>query len=221
MVELVTMDAGNTTKDVAAYIAKQQADYFLAIKSVQGHLFDLAENKLGPDSPARPVYTRSEEYNGQTVCYSVFRHSLPDGFGGYETARQLFRIERVAATDEKVSVGNRYFVGSMSSKEMSAEQAYMLARAHWRCENEGHWTADAIWSEDATRTPWTTHPQGVLVVGLLRAVAINILAVLRAMSRIKREGKLQKPSWQTVIEHALLALCETILDTSAFDACDG
>lgn len=220
MVELVTMDAGNTTQDVASFIAKQQADYFLAIKSVQGHLFDLAESKLGPESAAMPVYARSEEYNGQTVCYSVFRHDLPEGYGNYPTARQVFRIERVAATDDKTSVGNRYFVGSMSADEMSAQQAYMLARAHWRCENEGHWTADAIWSEDATRTPWTTHPQGVLVVGLLRAVAINILAVLRAMSRIRRDGTLKKPAWQTVIEHALLALCDPVLDTCAFDACD-
>jgi len=220
MVELVTMDAGNTTQEVAAYISKQQADYFLAIKSVQGHLFEWAEQTLGPASRARPVYTRSEEYNGQTVCYSVFRHSLPEGRGDYETARQVFRIERVAATDEKTSVGNRYFVGSLAEDEMSGEHAYMLARAHWRCENEGHWTADAIWKEDATRTPWTTHPQGVLVVGLLRAIAINILAVLRAMSRIRREGELDKPAWQTVIEHALLALCDPILDTSAFDACD-
>lgn len=221
MVELVTMDAGNTTKDVAGYIAEQQADYFLAIKSVQGRLFELAEQKLGPHAEARPVYSTSEEYNGQTVCYTVFSHSLPEGWGEYETARQVFRIERVAAGDEKTSVGNRYFVGSMPPNQMSAEQAYMLARAHWRCENEGHWTADAIWKEDATRTPWTTHPQGLLVVGLLRAVAINILAVLRAHSRVRRAGKLEKPSWQTVIEHALLALCEPILDTSAFDACDG
>jgi hypothetical protein len=49
--------------------------------------------------------------------------------GDYETARQVFRIERVAATDDKTSVGNRYFVGSMSADQMSAEQAYMLARS--------------------------------------------------------------------------------------------
>jgi predicted transposase YbfD/YdcC len=220
MLELVTMDAGNTTKEVAAYIAAQQADYLLALKSVQGHLFELAGQKLGPDAPAKPVYTRSEEYNGQTVCYTVFSHSLVEGHGDYSSARQLFRIERVAATDEKTSVGNRYFVGSMPADQMSGEQAYMLARAHWRCENEGHWTADAIWEEDAKRTPWTTHPQGVLVVGLLRAVAINILATLRALSRIERDGELKKPPWQTVIEHALLALCDTILDTTAFDAFD-
>ena len=221
MVELVTMDAGNTTKEVAALIARHSADYFLAIKSVQGELFELAEQALGPEAEARPAYSTTEEYNGQTVCYSVFCHQLPQGHRDYETARQVFRIERVAATDEKTSVGNRYFVGSMPSEQMTAEQAYRLARAHWRCENEGHWTADAIWKEDATRTPWTTHPQGVLVVGLLRAVAINILAVLRALSRTGDEGKFHKPPWKTVIEHALLALCDIILDTSAFDACDG
>lgn len=56
-------------------------------------------------------------------------------------------------------------------------------------------------------------------MGILRALAVNILAVLRALSRIRRKGKLEKPSWQAVIEHAYSALCDPILDTLEFDAC--
>ncbi|MGM0558649.1 MAG: hypothetical protein ACQEVA_19845 [Myxococcota bacterium] len=133
----------------------------------------------------------------------------------------MIRIERVAADDEGVrSAGNRYFVTSMERDELDAKQAVELARAHWRCENEGHWTCDAIWDEDARRTPWTTHPDGILNVGLLRSVAINMLAMLRTLSRVEQAGKLIKPSWTTVVEQALLVLCEPLLCMEAFNACD-
>jgi predicted transposase YbfD/YdcC len=221
MVELVTMDAGNTTQAAAAYIASQCADYFLAVRSPQGTIFELAEQQLSSKSGVQAIFRYYEECRGQSICYTVWRYDLPNGQPGYASARQLFRIERVAAGENATSVGNRYFVSSMDADKMDGEQAYRLARAHWRCENEGHWTADAIWDEDARRTPWTTHPNGVLVVGLLRSMAINILSVLRALSRIRREGKFAKPAWKTVIEHALLVLCDVLLDTEVFDACDG
>ena len=81
-------------------------------------------------------------------------------------------------------------------------------------------TADAIWDEDARRTPWTQHPDGVLVVGILRAIAINILAILRALSRIQEGLKSNKPTWKNVIEQALLVLCDPLLDMEAFNALD-
>ena len=138
---------------------------------------------------------------------------------GWKGARQLVRVERVVADDNgPVSVGNRYFVCSMSSDELTASDTLNLARGHWRCENEGHWTADAIWDEDARRTPWTQHPNGILVVGILRAIAINILAVLRALSRVERGENLVKPTWQTCIEQVLLVLFEPLLDMTEFNA---
>lgn len=221
LLELVTMDAGNTSREVAALITRKGADYLLALKAGQGHIFAHARQWLGARQGREADYSFREDYNGQTVYYSVWRHCLEGGHPDYPSARQLIRVERVAATDGEATVGERYFVGSMSAQKMSAKDALGVARAHWRCENEGHWTADAIWEEDARRTPWTTHPSGVLSVGLLRTMAINIMAVLRALSRIEYAQKAQRPPWKAVIEHALLALCDTVLDTTAFDACDG
>jgi len=60
----------------------------------------------------------------------------------------------------------------------------------------------------------------VLVVGILRAIAINILAILRALSRIQEGLKSNKPTWKNVIEQALLVLCDPLLDMEAFNALD-
>ena len=47
-------------------------------------------------------------------------------------------------------------------------------------------------------------------------MALGILAVARKLSRYGYS--LETPSWQQVAEHFLLVLCDSILDTEAFDA---
>jgi hypothetical protein len=63
---------------------------------------------------------------------------------------------------------------------------------------------------------WSRHPNGILVVSALRAIAIAILAVARRLSRMGTSR--ETPSWGQVAEHFLLQLCGSILDTAAFDA---
>ncbi len=54
----------------------------------------------------------------------------------------------------------------------------------------------------------------------MRAVAINILAILRSLSLYTHGDRWLKPTWKMVIEHTLLVLCEPLLDMEAFDAFD-
>ena len=82
-----------------------------------------------------------------------------------------------------VSIGNRYFVTNLPTGRLQPETLANIVRMHWRCENEGHWTVDAIWKEDAKRTPWTKVQKAVYATSLIRMIALNIVAVLRSMSR--------------------------------------
>jgi predicted transposase YbfD/YdcC len=217
IVQMVTLDAGNTSKAVARRLRARKVDYFMAVKTPQGAVHELAQEHLAERAGIEAEFQCSFDERGKRINYTVWRHRI-DGDHDWEDARQLIRVERVVADDEDlVSVGNRYFICSKDDDALTAEHALALARGHWRCENEGNWTADAIWDEDARRTPWTQHPQGILVVGLLRAIAINILAVLRALSRIARGKRLVKPRWQTCIEHVLLVLYEPLLDMTDFN----
>ncbi|QDG53158.1 ISAs1 family transposase [Persicimonas caeni] len=217
LIERVTLDAGNATPEVAQMLQGRDIDYLMSLKVGQGRLWEHAVDTLGDREGRQADHRDVVEERGKTICYSVWREKL-DGEYGFEGARQVVRIERVVAGDEDAEVGNRYFVSSESPDELGAKEALALARAHWRCENEGHWTADAIFDEDARRTPWTMHPDGVLVAGLLRSIAINILAVLRALTRNKSAEKWHKPTWKMVVEQALMTLCIPILDTTEFDA---
>lgn len=221
IVEMVTLDAGMASPEVAETIRDGGAHYFLALKRPQGALHRRARAQLGDRPGKQAQLSRRIDERGKMVCYTVWLDRLPASTA-WRDARQVVRIERVVAgSGEDPSVGNRYFVTSLGADELDARHALKVARAHWRCENEGHWTADAIWDEDARRTPWTQHPDGVLVVGVLRVFALNILAVLRELSWLKRGDQWVTPTWQTVIEQAMLVLCEPLLEMEQFNALDG
>jgi hypothetical protein len=124
--------------------------------------------------------------------------------GGYlewTHARQLIRVERVVTnpeTGEAECKGNRFFVTNLVRGKLKPEGWLTLCRVHWRCENEGHWTSDVFWNEDARRTPWTTKPEAVFALAALRMIAQNILAVFRSMTR--RHWDPRPPRWQDLID---------------------
>ena len=215
---LVTTDAGNTSCGSAGKAVALGLDYFMQIKSTHGDIHTEAEDKLRRRRKARAHASASDTQNGQVVTYHLWRYDLgADGWLDWTHARQLVRIQRTAECQRtgEVTVGNRYYVTSRAPDALSAPSALATCRAHWRCENNTHWTSDAELMEDRRRPAWSRHPQGSLVVSALRMMALCILAVARKLSRFGHSK--ETPSWGQVAEHFLLELCGSILETKAFD----
>jgi len=63
---------------------------------------------------------------------------------------------------------------------------------------------------------WSRHPKGVFIVSLLRRIGLNIMAVVRQLSRLSHTK--ERPTWHQVAEHFFLVHCGSILQTEAFDA---
>lgn len=153
------------------------------------------------------------------MTYHLWRYDLSEqGWLGWTHARQLVRIQRTAHNPStgEVTVGNRYYVTSKSTDALGPRNALAISRAHWRCENCTHWTADAELMEDRRRLAWSRHPVGVLAVSALRMIALCILAMARKLSRLGYTE--ETPSWGQVAEHFLLQLCGSNLETEAFDS---
>jgi len=215
---LLTTDAGNTSLGAATRTVSAGWNYFAQIKSVHGELHAEAVRVLAKRRKARTHASYGDTQNGLTVTYHVWCYDLSEqGWLGWTHARQLVRVQRTAENPNtgKTSVGNRYYVTSLSTDALSPNEVMKISRGHWRCENETHWTADAELQEDRRRHAWSRHPNGVLVVTLLRMMALAILAVARRMSRMGHTC--ETPSWAQVAEHFLLQLCGSILETEAFD----
>ncbi len=215
---LVTTDAGNTACDLMGQIRQYGWHYCAQIKSEHGELYAEAERVLGPRRRRRAAATYSDCENGQHVTYHLWSYDLEGvGWLQWSHARQLFRVERVAESSQTVerTVGNRYYVTSLAPDAFGPKAALNTSRAHWRCEEETHWTLDAELGDDRRRLAWSRHPQGLLNVAALRMMALAILAVARRLSHLgyTREA----PTWHQVAEHFLLALCGSVLETAAFD----
>jgi len=215
---LVTTDAGNTACGIQGQIIRAGWQYCAQIKSEHGDLYKEAERVLGPRRRARARTSYTDTENGELCTYHLWTYDLEGaGWLDWTHARQLLRVERLAEklqTDER-TVGNRYYVTSLAPADFGPKAALSTSRAHWRCELETHWTADAELAEDRCRLAWSRHPDGVLAVMALRMMALAILAVARRLSRLGYTR--ETPTWHQVAEHFLLELCGSVLETAAFD----
>ena len=215
----ITTDSGNTSLAAMSKAIEHGWHYFAQMKSELGDIYAEAEQQLGERRRQRAHATYSDAQNGKAVTYYLWRYDLTEqGWLKWPHARQLIRVQRITeelATGKK-TVGNRTYISSEAPAVLEPSAALRVSRAHWRCEDETHWTADAEMQEDRRRLAWSRHPNGILVVSVLRMIAIAILAVARRLSRMGYS--LETPSWAQVAEHFLLQLCGSILDTEAFDA---
>jgi DDE family transposase len=216
---MLTTDAGNTSLKVAGLIRGHHWDYFLQIKSGHGDLYAEAVRALRSLPTDEGERTVTDQQNGKTVTYHVWRHDLTDqGWLDWDHARLLVRVQRASEDPHtgEVTIGNRYYVSSRPPSELGPMACLQISRAHWRCENETHWSKDVVLQEDRRRLAWSRHPNGVFVASILRMIALNILAVARRLSRM--DYSLETPTWRQIAEHFVLLLCGAILDTEAFDA---
>ena len=141
-----------------------------------------------------------------------------EGYLRWTHARQLIRVERTVEKQGEISRGVRYFVTNLVPGRLLAKHWLTLVRMYWRCENEGHWTADVIWKEDARRTPWIRAPRAVYALASLRMLALNILAVLRRMSR--REWESRPIPWREATRLVYFALANPTRSTRTRLSCD-
>ena len=221
LITMVTTDAGNTSLEVAGLILGNRWDYFLQIKSGQGDLYTEAVRALGSQTEAAADFSRADQQNGKIISYHLWQHDLSDqGWLSWTHARQLVRVQRTEEDPDtgKTNIGNRFYVCNRTPTQLRPNGCLKISRAHWRCENETHWTADAESHEDRRRPAWSRHPQGVFAVSVLRRIALNIQAVARRLSRLGHS--LETPTWQDVADHFLLTLCDSTLETEAFDAAE-
>jgi hypothetical protein len=218
LIGMVTTDAGNTSLKVAGQIKGYRWDYNMQIKSEHGELYKEAVRVLGSKAMEEADWSETDKQNGEVVTYHVWQYDLTEqGWLDWDHARQLVRVQRIAEHPKtgKRSVGNRYYVSSRTTSQLAKKACLRISRGHWRCEEETHWTADVILQEDRRRLAWSRHPNGVFVVSVLRMMALNIMAVARKLSRLPYS--LETPTWQQVGEHFMLVLCESTLETEAFD----
>lgn len=154
---VVTTDALNCQKEIAAEVRRQGADYVLALKGNHGSLHERVEQFLSSVREGRThgftvgEHRSVEKEHGRIEERHFWQVQAPADLtasGEWDGLRTVGRCEAVRELDGLVSRHQRYY---LSSLPVEAEKFAEAVRGHWAVENSCHWVLDVVFSEDDSR----------------------------------------------------------------------
>lgn len=199
---IVVVDAIGTQTKIAKTIIDQGADYVLAVKENQGHLYedihDLFEEDWKQNFAGAPYsYAKVVNKNHGRIeireCWSI---SDPEYLANireldrWKGVQSLVMILSKRQTGEKQEVQDRYYITSLGS---DAQKILQAKRSYWGIENCLHWVLDIAFNEDHSRVRKDHAPQNFAI---LRHMALNLLK-LETTVKAGIKAKRLKCGWDT------------------------
>jgi predicted transposase YbfD/YdcC len=198
---IVTADALNCQRAIAACVVEQGADYVLALKANQPSMHDdvrrfLSDPERTPDATHRTVdgdHGRIETRTS-TVCTDI---GWLQDLHQWPGLAAIGRVERIREAGGKVTTETAYY---LLSKPLTAERFGEVARGHWGVENGLHWVLDVTMNEDQSRN---RKDNGQENIAMLRRLALNLAKLEGSKGSMK--GKLKRAGWDDTFLTRLLA----------------
>ena len=175
---LVTIDALGCQQEIAATVREQKADYVLAVKENQPHLYEdvtrlfheaLEQETLEADWD---FHTSREKNHGRDelrLCWVLHDVTgIRDRALGQDLASVIVVVTERGIGDQSHSEV-RY---DISSRKGSAAEFARAIRRHWGIENECHWILDVVFQEDGNRSRCGHAAENV---GWLRRMVLSLL----------------------------------------------
>ena len=198
--EVVTVDAGMTSKANADHVHAANKGYVMALKDNQPELLAEAKRLFRSLLRQPPCGESSERYRGKTVHRRLYRCAEIAGYHGWKHLRQVWLVEQNTVDDNgRQEKEQRFFMTNLHVGRLSSAQILTLIRAHWRIEDDCFWSLDLQWHEDAL--PWCTVGPAVEILGLMRIMAYNLVQLARTRSlRIQDSNGQPMPlsSWRSL-----------------------
>lgn len=195
---IVTIDAMGCQTEIAAEIIQKQADYVLAVKGNQNHLF---EDVVGyfdwarEDKFKQTSYTMDETISGDHGRIEVRRCYATEDISWLRRKAEWKDIRSIAMVESERRVGEqeasrerRYYISSLSA---DAKQLNRVIRSHWSIENSLHWVLDIAFREDDSRIRKDHGPENMTT---LRHIALNLLKQDKSI-KIGIKSKRKNAGW--------------------------
>lgn len=183
--EVVTTDAGFTSEANARLVDDAGKGYWMALKGNQPELEQEAKRVLGAKAKAEAPEAQTAwepDSSRGWIRRQLWRTDELAQWGRWSHLRQVVLL-RVLVRDGKDGaervLEDRFYVTNLVRGRLGAAGMLALVRAHWRIENDLHGSLDIQWQEDHGR--WVRRKNGLPVSCLLRVLAYNLLALLRAV----------------------------------------
>jgi predicted transposase YbfD/YdcC len=178
---IVTLDALGTQTKIAKAIRKAGAEYVLAVKDNQSHLyqdlqmlFEYDQKRDFQDAP----YDYAKQVNkghGRLEVRECWATDDPEYLAAVREAhkwpdlRSLVMVVAQRIIDQETTTTTRFYISSLPA---NATQLLAAGRGHWHIENQLHWVLDVAFHEDHSRVRKDHAPANLAV---LRHMAINLL----------------------------------------------
>jgi predicted transposase YbfD/YdcC len=197
---VVTIDAMGTQTEIARVIVDQGADYVLAAKDNQGHLyedvvatFQEAEQCQFEHVPHSYAKTTNKGHGRVEIreCWAIERLDYLEALRTAEDwaeLRSLIMVRAERRLGTAVSVERRYYISSLAD---SAERLLSIIRSHWGVENELHWCLDVAFREDDSRI---RKGDGAQNFSFLRRLALTLLKREKT-AKMGLKAKRHKAGW--------------------------
>jgi predicted transposase YbfD/YdcC len=197
---IVTIDAIGTQTEIARAIVDQGADYVLAVKENQGHLyedvlatFQDADQRQFEHVPHTYAKTTNKGHGRVEIreCWVIERLDYLEALRTAEDWAELHSLVMVRAerrVGEQTSVEWRYYISSLAA---SAARLLAIIRSHWSVENELHWSLDVTFGEDNSRI---RKGDGAQNFSFLRRLALTLLKRENS-AKMGLKAKRHKAGW--------------------------
>jgi predicted transposase YbfD/YdcC len=196
---IVTADALNCQRAIAAQVIDQGGDYVLALKGNQGTLLDDVRTFL--DDPATPLASATDTDGGHGRIEQR-RASVSDDVGRLQERHAWPGLKAVGQITAQRELGGKTTLQTRTyllSTALSPERFNEVVRAHWDIENGLHWVLDVVMSEDQARNRKHHGPENLAV---LRRLALNLARLEPSKGSLR--GKLKPAAWNDAFLARLL-----------------
>ena len=179
---VVTIDAVASYKKNAAIIIDAGADYLLALKKNNKHLFLEVEGfftHFEHTSLITDFFESEEKGHGREekrTCQVISDLSYFPDLDEWKEVQSLVCITSQRKLNGKTSTEKRYYITSLAPNATALAKAI---RRHWTVENNLHWSLDVAFNEDLCRIK---HKQA----------AANFAALRRFSLALRKNAKLSK-----------------------------
>lgn len=181
---IVTADALNCQKSIAAKAIDKKAEYILVIKG--NHPLAYSEikeymDKFCEDNPAN--LETIDKGHGRIETRKYWQSSEIDWFSDKDEWKNLSSfcaVEAIRDINGKIEQSRRYFISSLGIDRF--EEAASAIRAHWQIENCLHWRLDVIFNEDKSRARTKNAAKNL---SALRAITLNLMKKMPGKASLK------------------------------------